>query len=158
MTQHQIVAEHILSEPPLLTLEKSLLAYNLQTTGLVEYHNVLFCVRDEAHKFCGGVSGYVWGGWLHITMLWLDETVRGRGLGRELLETAEQHARELGCDDVFLNTFDFQAPAFYQKHGYQVFGQLADCPHGYTSFYLRKHLPQRAEPASADGNAPLTER
>jgi GNAT superfamily N-acetyltransferase len=135
-----MVAEHETSSTTLLMLEKLLFDYNLSTTGLAEYHPVLFCLRDAANEFCGGIAGYIWGGWLHITMLGLHESVRGRGFGRSLLEAAEQHARSLGCLDVYLNTFDFQAPAFYQKHGYRLFGQLPNCPNGYVSYYLQKHL------------------
>jgi GNAT superfamily N-acetyltransferase len=110
------------------------------TTQLAEYHCLLFCVRDEAQAFLGGIAGYVWGGWLHITMLWLHESARKQGLGVALLQAAEQYGREHDCGGVYLSTFDFQAPQFYQKYGYQLFGQLADCPRGYTSFYLQKRF------------------
>jgi hypothetical protein len=80
MTQHKIVAEHDATDSVSL-LEKSLYTYNLAQTGLAEYHPMLFCVRDEADGYFGGVAGYAWGGWRQITMLWLHEDVRGAGLG-----------------------------------------------------------------------------
>jgi GNAT superfamily N-acetyltransferase len=140
MTPHRIVAEHAASAAIIPKLEAALYAYNLAATELAEYHPVVFCLRNAADGFCGGVSGYVWGGWLHIRLLWLDETVRGSGFGSALLEAAEQHACALGCCDAHVQTFDFQAPSFYRRHGYVMFGQLADCPRGYTSFFLRKRL------------------
>jgi len=120
MTQLRIVAEHAASDV-VPTLEKLLFEHNLTSTGVADYHPVLFCVRDEANGFCGGITGYIWGGWLHITMLGLHESARGQGLGRALLEAAEHYARGLDCFDVYLNTFDFQAPGFYEKLGYRVF-------------------------------------
>jgi GNAT superfamily N-acetyltransferase len=140
MTLHRIVAEHATSTVTIPKLEAALYAYNLAATDLAEYHPVVFCLRDDTEAFHGGVSGYIWGGWLHVTMLWLDESLRGRGFGSALLEAAEQHARERSCGDAHVQTFDFQAPSFYQRHGYEVFGKLADCPRGHTSLFLRKRL------------------
>jgi hypothetical protein len=42
--------------------------------------------------------------------------------------------------NVFLDTFSFQAPGFYQKLGYRVFGELVDFPPGHTRQYLTKRL------------------
>jgi hypothetical protein len=45
-----------------------------------------------------------------------------------------------GGRHVFLDTFSFQAPGFYLKHGYEVFGELPGFPAGHTRFYLKKAL------------------
>jgi ribosomal protein S18 acetylase RimI-like enzyme len=72
--------------------------------------------------------------------LWVSEEVRGQGYGQALLEAAEEAARKRGCKNVNLDTMSFQAPAFYQKLGYRIFGQLDDFPTGYTRYYLTKQL------------------
>jgi hypothetical protein len=36
------------------------------------------------------------------------------------------------------DTQDFQAPAFYRKHGYSVFGELPDLPPGHVRYSLAK--------------------
>jgi GNAT superfamily N-acetyltransferase len=84
----------------------------------------------------GGVIGAVFWDWLYIDLMWLPEGLRGRGLGRELLQSLEEEARKQGARHVFLDTFSFQAPGFYQKHGYEVFGELPGFPAGHTRFYL----------------------
>ena len=56
------------------------------------------------------------------------------------LGLAEEQAQARGCKGVFLYTYSFQAPGFYQKHGYQLMGVLEDCPPGHQRYYLKKLL------------------
>jgi ribosomal protein S18 acetylase RimI-like enzyme len=72
--------------------------------------------------------------------LWLDEDYRGRGLGSDLLRQAERQAVARGCRRACLSSFSFQAPDFYLRQGYEIFGQLEDYPDGETLFFLRKVL------------------
>jgi hypothetical protein len=53
---------------------------------------------------------------------------------------AEAAARQLGARNVMLDTFDWQAEAFYLRQGYTVYGRLPDCPPGHERIYLRKPL------------------
>jgi N-acetylglutamate synthase-like GNAT family acetyltransferase len=72
--------------------------------------------------------------------MWVQEDLRGNGFGEELLKAVEKEAKEKGAKFAFLDTFSFQAPGFYQKFGYQVFGELPDFPPGHQRFYLTKEL------------------
>ena len=63
-----------------------------------------------------------------------------QGYGAQLLQTAEQIAVERGCVGIWLDTFSFQAPSFYGRHGYTVFGTLHDHPRGKRHFFLTKLL------------------
>jgi ribosomal protein S18 acetylase RimI-like enzyme len=63
-----------------------------------------------------------------------------KGLGSKLLQTAEAEAIRRGCKHAHLDTLDFQAPGFYLKKGYQVFGELQDLPPGHRRIFLRKDL------------------
>jgi GNAT superfamily N-acetyltransferase len=139
MSTLRIVAEHARTELG-TELEKALYAYNRSVTEHAEWQSVMFAVRDETEALCGGIAGYLWGGWLHITMLWVQESARGRGFGAQLLASAETYAREHGCADAYLTTFDFQAPEFYRARGYETFGELPDCPRGHAHYFLRKRL------------------
>jgi len=49
-------------------------------------------------------------------------------VGTQLLQAAEQEAHARGCQYMILDSYDFQAPGFYQKHGYEVFAVLEDHP------------------------------
>lgn len=68
------------------------------------------------------------------------EEARGRGIGTQLLTTGEDHAKARGCRHAWLDTFSFQAPDFYAKRGYIVFGELEDYPPGHRRFFLRKAI------------------
>lgn len=57
-----------------------------------------------------------------MDIFWLHEDLRGQGYGTQLLQMAEQEAIARGCHQAHLDTFEFQAPGFYEKHGYQCWG------------------------------------
>ena len=115
-------------------------AHNIAATGLTEYASVTLVLKDARDEVRGGLLGAIWGRCLHIQILVVAESLRGRGHGRRLLETAEKLAVERGCLNAFLETFSFQAPLFYQKLGYEVFGEADDWPVGHTHYFLKKRL------------------
>ena len=88
---------------------------------------------------CTGRTEDVWQ-WLTIDTMWVQESHRRLGVGKALLAQVEQEARERGCRWSALNTFDFQAPAFYRAAGYVDYGKQDDYPPGHTNYFLRKTL------------------
>ncbi|MBR5953023.1 MAG: GNAT family N-acetyltransferase, partial [Pseudobutyrivibrio sp.] len=66
--------------------------------------------------------------------------LRKDGLGSKLLKTAENEARNRGCKYAFVDTFSFQAPEFYIKHGYKEVFALNDYPYTGKRFYYTKEL------------------
>ncbi|MFJ8732478.1 GNAT family N-acetyltransferase [Streptomyces bauhiniae] len=98
-------------------------------------------VLDAAGELAGGLVGHTWAGWLHVTCLWVDARYRGAGLGSRLLGEAERIARTgRGCARSRVETWDFQAPAFYQDRGYDVVAVIPDYPPGITEYTLTKRL------------------
>ncbi|OIK01617.1 N-acetyltransferase [Streptomyces colonosanans] len=96
---------------------------------------------DAAGELAGGLVGHTWTAWLHVAYLWVDDRHRGAGLGTRLLARAEHVARtERGCAAARLETWDFQAPEFYRKQGYEVVCTIPDYPPGVTEYTLTKHL------------------
>ena len=102
--------------------------------------------RDGDGKVVGGVQGFVSWTWLYLHMVWVDEASRGEGLGSQLLRKVEEAAAEKGCLNAFLYTLSFQAPDFYRRHGYEVFGELEGFPGNSRQFWMRKAL--KAPPQS----------
>jgi ribosomal protein S18 acetylase RimI-like enzyme len=95
---------------------------------------------DPTGDLAGGLVGHTWTTWLHITYLWVDARHRGTGLGSRLLAEAERIATTRGCAASRLETWDFQAPDFYRKQGYEVVGVIPDYPPGITEYTLTKRL------------------
>lgn len=124
-------------------VQNSLDLYNVAATGLSEYYPVAVFLKRDNEEILGGVLGDIWGTWLHVTYLWVVAPLRGHGYGSQLLCSAEQYARERGCQNIHLETFSFQARPLYEKHGYEVFAQLEDFPPGHTKYFLRKRLAVR---------------
>ncbi|MMZ59580.1 Acetyltransferase (GNAT) family protein [compost metagenome] len=73
-------------------------------------------------------------------MLWISETLRGQGYGSRLLEDIESIVRAKGCKLIHLDTWNFQAPEFYKKHGFEIFGELEGFPEGFKRYFLRKQI------------------
>ena len=77
---------------------------------------------------------------MYVDILWVHENHRYKGIGTKLLLEAEKEAVQRGCHHVHLNTMSWQAPEFYQKHGYEVIGILPDIPNGNQKYLLMKAL------------------
>ncbi|ASA23780.1 GNAT family N-acetyltransferase [Paenibacillus donghaensis] len=95
----------------------------------------------ENGEYVGGVTGTIVWNMLQVQLLAVDPAYRGSGVGAVLLQTLEAKARQQGCKVSELTTMSWQAPGFYQKQGYEIFGEIKDCPHaGHTKYYLQKQL------------------
>jgi GNAT superfamily N-acetyltransferase len=96
---------------------------------------------EPGGSIAGGLIGHTWATWLHVAYLWVDDRHRGAGLGSQLLSRAEQLAvSSRGCRASRLETWDFQAPDFYRKQGYEVVCVIPDYPPGITEYTLTKRL------------------
>ena len=54
--------------------------------------------------------------------------------------TVETITRRRGCIQIVLMTFSFQAPAFYERHGFEVVATIDDHPRGHPNLLMRKRL------------------
>ena len=96
--------------------------------------------EDEDGRKSAGLTGETFGNWLCIKFLFVSEPLRGKGIGSELLELAEREAKRRGCKYAFVDTFSFQAPAFYKKHGYREVFTLEEYPYTGRRHYYTKEL------------------
>ena len=105
----------------------------------------LTLMSAESSEIIGGLWGWTSRGWLYVDLLFVPESLRASGIGRSLMQRAEREALGRGCHAAWLSTFSFQAPDFYQKLGYRVFGELPDYPLGHSSIFLTKRLVLEAQ-------------
>lgn len=97
-------------------------------------------LKDKNDKVFGCVVvSFLWNG-MEIQSLWVDDSVRKQGWGRKLIQAVEEEAIKRGCTIAYTNTFTWQAPKFYEKLGYVLFGKLENFPPGNSLGYFSKKL------------------
>ncbi|OGO65996.1 MAG: hypothetical protein A2030_04565 [Chloroflexi bacterium RBG_19FT_COMBO_50_10] len=114
--------------------------YNKQQAGDDKSQRLCYVLRAPDQEIVGGVIAAIYWDWLYIDLMWIRDELRGHGYGHRLLTLVEAEARRRGAKNVYLDTFSFQAPTFYKKHGYKVFGELHDFPAGHQRYFLSKQL------------------
>ncbi len=139
---YEITLEENAAEEEIEILSTGLMEYNRSKVGGRPKAPMTFFLRDGEGRIAGGVHGNYSdsSGWLYVSLLWVSEGARGGGHGSRLLQSIEREASKRGCTDAYLDTFSFQAPEFYKRLGYVVFGELEDFPKGHSRIFLRKRL------------------
>ena len=105
-----------------------------------ERKDVRLFIRDEAGQILGGFLGTVSLHCLIIQILWVEEAMRGSGMGRSLVERAMEIALTHGAKQSVVETTSFQAPGFYEKLGFAIICEIPDCPIGAKTLLLQRHL------------------
>jgi len=146
MEELKVVFDPLPSDSLSRFVTESLSSYNIAATGQESWYPVGFFLKSGRGEWLGGLLGNLWGGWLHVTHLWVSAPARRLGHGTRLLQAAEHYAVERGCFASTLETASFEARPFYEKLGYEVFAALEDYPPGHTKYYLRKQFA--AKPTS----------
>ena len=120
-------------------IAKGLYAYNDAAIGKNDYRRLTITVRNRG-KVVGGLAAEMYWGGMYVNLLWMSDRYRAEGWGRSLLKAAEAEARKRGVRRVFLESFTFQAPGFYKKHGYREYSRLKQFPRGHDRVSLTKAL------------------
>ena len=119
-------------------------------TGLLSHHSRQGHTRksktfsvfllDEAGRTLGGIIvTFLWNG-MEINSLWVSNPIRNQGWGTKLMNFVEKEALKRKCTVAYTNTFPWQAPGFYEKLGYRIYGNLPDFPRGSSLTYYFKQL------------------
>jgi GNAT superfamily N-acetyltransferase len=114
--------------------------YNRETFGRVDTCTLDVLVRDDDGEIVGGLLGRSSLGLFFLDLFYLPPKLRRGGLGSRMIALAEDEARRRGCTAAFVYTVTFQAPDFYERHGYRRFGEIACPPDGATRIFLTKAL------------------
>lgn len=119
---------------------KGLVAYNTEKAGKSGWKQFAVSLRDENDAIVGGIVAYTLWDWCFVNLFWIDERFRGKGQGTAMLTQVEAIAKKRGARHIYLDTFSFQGDGFYQKLGYEVFGELDEFPPGHRRLWLKKDL------------------
>lgn len=128
------------AEKDIQEIHAMLKAYNLRHREPSDDVPIGVFYEDGSGKKLAGLTGETFGNWLCIKYLFVSETLRGQGIGRQLLQAAEAEAATRGCKYAFVDTFSFQAPEFYKKMGFQEVFALHEYPYTGARYYYIKIL------------------
>lgn len=114
--------------------------YNRAHSNVEDARTLVLVARDSEGTLVGGAAGETWGEVFELAYLGVEEAWRQQGVGSALLVRAEAEAGARGCRRVVLDTYSFQAPAFYARHGYREYGRVGGFGGGAVKFLLTKEL------------------
>lgn len=115
--------------------------FNTEHTAIADRRALAVLVRDPAtRQVVGGLTGRTSLGLFFLDLFYLPPQLRGGGLGTQILAQAENEAHARGCRRAVLYTITFQAPAFYEKHGWTRLGEVPCDPTGTSRVFMTKEL------------------
>jgi GNAT superfamily N-acetyltransferase len=107
--------------------------------GLGDEVDLAIFVREEG-AVVAGVSGWTWGDCCELQSLWVQPSLRGRGLGSKLIAAAEAEAVARGCVQTVHFTYEFQARTLYERNGYKLVARVKNFPWGTDALWYHKWL------------------
>jgi GNAT superfamily N-acetyltransferase len=139
---HPVLTVSSVAEPEAQKIiGEGLNAYNDAIVGYADRMPLTVTVRDgDSGEVLGGISGRTSLGLMFIDTVYLPESLRGQDVGTRMLAMAEEEGRRRGCKNGVLYTISFQAPRFYERLGWRVFGEVPCDPPGTRRVFLTKAL------------------
>lgn len=77
-------------------------------------------VAKEDNEVVGIIKGHSYYKEVHIGDIIILEKYRNKHIGTKLIETVENYYKDKGFENINLTTYNFQAPEFYKKCGFNV--------------------------------------
>jgi ribosomal protein S18 acetylase RimI-like enzyme len=144
---------HDLTPMEIDAIEDRLYEHNRAATGRDDGQGLGFIVRDEGGTTVAITAGYTWAGVSEIKQMWVDERFRGQGYGRALLDAMVTEAQRRGVSRVWVSSYDFQAPEFYERAGFKRMAEFDGWPEGRVNVILCKSLaPAGSDRASGNSD------
>jgi GNAT superfamily N-acetyltransferase len=122
------------------TLLEGMKAFNLAATGVGGGQRFNVALRDDSGRIVGGVAATLSADSLYLDIVWADDSIRGQGQVRAMMEAIETEARRRGARDAWLYTMSWQARPFYEKFGYACVGETPFMGDRYRRYFMWKQL------------------
>ncbi len=136
----QTEPRHDLSPDDIHAIEERLYEHNSHATGRHDGRGLGFVIRDDAGQMVGVATGYTWASTSELKQMWIDEAYRGRGYGRALLNAFVTEARSRGVRQIWVASYDFQAPRMYEKAGFKRMAEFEGWLENHVNVVLCKTL------------------
>jgi len=121
-------------------LEDQVYEFGMHATGIADGEYLALFLRGADGKVAGGAYGWTWGGTCYIRYLFVPEKMRNQGHGTRIMGLVEREAARRRCEQIVLETHDFQAPDFYRKLGFAVVSAIDNYPRGHRYLLMVKRL------------------
>ena len=128
------------SKDIIFNIDKKIEEYNFAHWEVKEKFPLAVVLFGEKNELLAGASARTFGYWLLIDNIWVDESLRGKNIGSQLLSELESAALKRGCEFALLDTLNFQARPFYEKFGYHVKWIQENYPKEGCKFFMVKNL------------------
>ncbi|MER5985489.1 GNAT family N-acetyltransferase [Streptomyces sp. NPDC001787] len=143
-TAHSSLELHLTDTPrpdDVAVVSDALDRFNTDVTGIADRRSLAVLVRErDTGRVVGGLTGRTSLGLLFVDLLYLPPALRGTGLGSTVLRRAEDEGRARGCVTGALYTISFQAPLFYERHGWRRLGEVPCAPAGSSRIFMTREL------------------
>jgi len=141
MPPFDIVLTDAPNEADQLAIDRGLADFNAKQAGYRDWRELAVLARDPATgQTIGGILGRTSLGLLFVDLVYLPEALRGQAIGSRMMAMVEQEAARRGCRSGALITITFQAPGFYERHGWREFGRVPCDPPGTFRVFMTKPL------------------
>lgn len=109
--------------------------------GVICNYEPFTFMAKENNELVGIITGHSYYKEVHINDLIIFEQYRNKHIGSKLLETVENYYKNKGFENINLSTYNFQAPEFYKKCGFEVeFIRENKNNHKLTKYFLVKYF------------------
>ncbi len=77
-------------------------------------------IAKENEKIIGILTGHSYYSEVHINDLIILEQYRNKHIGSSLIKAVENYFKDKNFENINLTTYEFQAPEFYKKCGFEL--------------------------------------
>ena len=101
------------------TIDNEFNKFATQNGVICNYEPFAFIAKED-DKFIGIITGNSYYKEVHISDLIIIKAYRNKHIGSKLVKTVENYYKDKGFENINLTTYEFQAPEFYKKCGFEI--------------------------------------
>jgi len=113
---------------------------NFNTQILKEKASRFSVFAKDDTQIIGGALVWEHSDALYIDVLWCDENYRKQGVGTKIITMIDDVAKNKGLPKIFVDTYEFQAQVYYEKHGFSCIGTIPKYLKDYNRIFMRKDI------------------